>query len=61
LGKNDHEVFTGSPLYLQEGEFSPEDEFIAANGAFKDDGHLRCSFKNPGNDEGEKLWNLAFY
>ena len=28
LGKNDCEVFTGSPLYLQEGEFFSEDEFV---------------------------------
>jgi hypothetical protein len=60
LGKNDHEVFTSSPLYLQEGEFFSEDEFVAANGAFEGDGHLHCSFKNPGNNEAKKLWNLAF-
>jgi hypothetical protein len=40
LGKNDREVFTGSPLYLQEGDFFLEDEFVAADGAFKGDGHL---------------------
>jgi hypothetical protein len=60
LGKNDHEVFTGSPLYLQEGEFFLDDEFVAADGVFEGDGHLRCSFKNPGNNEAKKLWNLAF-
>ena len=38
LGKNDREVFTGSLLYLQEGEFFLEDEFVAADGAFKGDG-----------------------
>jgi len=48
LGKNDREVFTGSPLYLQEGGFFLENEFVAANGAFEGDGHLRCNFKNPG-------------
>ena len=58
LGKNDCEVFTGSPLYLQ--EFFSEDEFVAADGAFKGDGRLRCSYKNPGNDDVKKLWNLAF-
>jgi hypothetical protein len=31
LGKNDHEVLTASPLYLQEGEFFLDDEFIASN------------------------------
>ena len=60
LGKNDREVFTGSPLYLQEGEFFSEDEFVAADGAFEGDGRLRCSYKNPGNDDVKKLWNLAF-
>jgi hypothetical protein len=28
-------VFNGSPLYLQEGEFFLEDEFVAADGAFE--------------------------
>ena len=60
-GKNDREVFTASPLYLQEGEFFSEDEFVAADGAFEGDGHLHCSFKNPGNGEVKKLWNLAFF
>jgi hypothetical protein len=60
LGKNDHEVFTASPLYLQEGEFFLVDEFVASDGAFEGDGHLCCSFKNPGNNEVKKLWNLAF-
>jgi len=60
LGKNDCEVFTSSPLYLQEGEYFSVDEFVAADGAFEGDGRLRCSFKNPGNDEAKKLWNLEF-
>jgi len=60
LGKNDCEVFTGSPLHLQEGKFFSEDDFVAADGAFKGDGHLRCSYKNSGNDDVKKLWNLAF-
>ncbi len=60
LGKNDCEVFTGSPLYLQEGEFFSEDEFVAADGAFEGDGCLCCIHKNPGNDDVKKLWNLAF-
>jgi hypothetical protein len=61
LGKNDREVFTASPLYLQEGEFVSIDEFVAADGAFEGDGCLRCSFKNPRNDEVKKLWNSAFH
>ena len=60
LGKNDHEVFTASPLHLQEVEFFSDDAFVATDGAFKGDGHLHCSFKNPRNDEVKKLWNLAF-
>jgi len=61
LGENDCEVFTASPLHLQEGEFFLDDEFVAANGVFEGDGHLRCTFKNPGNDKVKKLWNLAFH
>jgi hypothetical protein len=61
LGKNDCEVFTPSPLYLQKGEFFLDDEFIAADGAFKGDGHLCCSFKDPGNDEVKKcgIWHFV--
>ena len=59
-GKNDCKVLTGSPLYLQEGEFFSDDEFVAADGTFEVDGHLWCSFKNPGNDKVKRLWNLAF-
>ncbi len=60
LGKNDCEIFTSSPLHLQEGEFFLDNKFVAADGAFEGDRHLRCSFKNPGNNEAKKLWNLAF-
>jgi hypothetical protein len=60
LGKNDCEVFTSSPLYLSEGDYFLDDEFVAAAGAFEGDCRLKCSYKNPGNDEVEKLWNLAF-
>jgi hypothetical protein len=48
LGKNDWEVFTGSPLYFQEGEFFSDDEFVTADSAFEGDGEVK------------KLWNLAF-
>jgi hypothetical protein len=61
LGKSELEVFTASPLYLQEVEFFSDDAFVATDGAFKGDGHLHCSFKNPRNDEVKKLWNLAFH
>ena len=38
LGKNDREVLTSSPLYLQEGEYFSDGEFVAADGAFDGDG-----------------------
>jgi len=60
LGKNDREAFTSSPLYLSKGDYFLDDEFVAADGAFEGDGRLKCSYKNPGNDEVKKLWNLAF-
>jgi hypothetical protein len=60
LGKNDREVLTSSPLYLQEGEFFSDGEFVAADGAFDGDGQFRCSYKNPGDDEIKKLFNLAW-
>jgi hypothetical protein len=61
LGKNDHEGFTGRPLYLQEGELLSENEFVAADGAFEGDGCSRCSFKNPGKDEAESygIWRYV--
>jgi len=61
IGKNDRKVFTSSPLYLSEGYYFSDDEFVAADGAFEGDGCLKCSYKNPGNNEVKKLWNLAFH
>jgi hypothetical protein len=61
LGKNDRESFSSSLLYLQEGDYFSEDEVAAFDGAFKGDGHLRCSCKNPGNEKVKKLFNLAFH
>ena len=60
LGANDREVYTSSPLYLQEGNYFSEDEFVAVDGGFEGDGHLRCSYKNPGQDEIKKLFNLTW-
>ncbi len=40
LGGNDREVFTSSPLYLQEGHFFSDDEFVAVDGGFEGDGRL---------------------
>jgi hypothetical protein len=54
LGKNDGEVFTGSPLYFQEGQFFSDDQWVSSDGAFEGDGRFLCSYRNPGND------NLAF-
>ncbi len=45
LRKNDREEFTSSLLYLQEGDYFSEDEFVASDGAFEGDGHFRCSYK----------------
>ena len=52
---------TVSPLYLSEGDYFSDDEFIAADGAFEGDGRLKCSYKIPGNGKVKKLWNLAFH
>jgi len=60
-GKNDREVYTSSPLYLQEGEYFSDGEFLAADGAFDGDGRLYCSYKNPGNDPTKKMFNLVWY
>jgi hypothetical protein len=54
LGGNDCEVFTGSSLYLQEGEF------LASDGGSECDGCMKCSYKDPGNDEVKKLFNTAW-
>jgi hypothetical protein len=34
LGNNDREVLTASPLYLQEGDYFSEEEFVASDGGF---------------------------
>jgi hypothetical protein len=43
---------------LQEGEYFSPNEFLATYGAFEGDGYLKFSYKNLGNGEVEKLWNL---
>ena len=60
LGANDREVYNSSPLYLQEGNYFSEDEFVAVDSGFEGDGRLRCSYKNPGQDEIKKLFNLTW-
>jgi hypothetical protein len=60
LGKNDREVFTRSPLYLQEGEFFLNNQWVSSDSAFEGDGRFLCSYKNPGNDSVTICYNLAF-
>ncbi len=57
-GKNDREVYTSSPIYLQEGEYFSDGEFLAADGAFDGDGRLNCSYKKPSNNPEKKclIW-----
>ena len=61
LGRNDHKVFTSSPLYLQEGNYFSEDEFVALDGGFEGDGRFRCSYNTPGNHPDRVLFNLVFH
>jgi hypothetical protein len=37
-GKNDREVFSGIPLYLREGEFFSDIQWVLSDGAFEGDG-----------------------
>jgi len=60
LGANDREVYTSSHLYLPGGNYFSEDEFVAVDGGFEGVGLLPCSYKNPGQDEIKKLFNLTW-
>jgi len=60
LGANDRDVYTSCPLYLQEGNYFSEDEFVAVDGSFEGDGRLQCLYKTPGQDEIKKLFNLTW-
>jgi len=60
LGKNDREVLTSSPLYLLEGDYFSDNEWVSSDGAFDGDGRFLCSYKNPGNDPVKVRYNLAF-
>jgi hypothetical protein len=60
LGSNDREMLTSSPLYLQEGEYFSEGEFVAADGGFEGDGRFKCSHKVPGNDPIKIIFNLTW-
>lgn len=60
LAKNDRDMFTASPLYMNEGEYFSAGQWLASDGGFEGDGPVRYSYKNPGADEDKKLFNLAF-
>ena len=60
LGRNDREVLTSSPLYLLEGDYFSDNEWVSSDGAFDGDGRFLCSYKNPGNDPVKIRYNLAF-
>jgi hypothetical protein len=54
LGCNDHDIFTSSPLYLNEGNCFCEDEFMS------EDGRFLFSHRNPGPPPDRVLFNLVF-
>jgi hypothetical protein len=60
-GKNDREDFSGIPLYLREGEFFSDIQWVLSDGAFEGDGCFICSYKNPGNNPDNIHYNLAFF
>jgi hypothetical protein len=60
LGGNDRECYMGSPLYLQEGKYFSDGQFVAADGGFEGEGRFCCSYKNPGNDVHKRVFNLAW-
>jgi hypothetical protein len=43
-GTNDRDQFTSSVLYSQKWEYFNGDEFIAADGIYRGDGHCKTSF-----------------
>jgi hypothetical protein len=50
LDRNDREVLTSSPLFLLEGNYFSDDEWVSSGSACDGDGRYLCSNKNPGND-----------
>jgi hypothetical protein len=60
LGRNDREALISSPLYLLEGDYFSDKEWVSSDGAFDGDGRFLCSYKNPGNDPVKIWYNLAF-
>ena len=60
MANNDRVALTGSPLYLFQGEYFEDDQFVASDGGFEGDGPFLCSFKNPGRNQYKILYNLTF-
>ena len=60
LAKNDRDMFTSTPLYMNAGEYFTPGEWMASDGGFEGDGPIRFSYKNPGANEEKKTYNLAF-
>jgi hypothetical protein len=60
FGKNDRDYFTLTDLYVQEGAYFSEGEWLASDGGFVGDGPVRYSHNNPGNDSDKVLYNIAF-
>lgn len=60
LAKNDRDMWTSTPLYLQEGLFFSPGEYVMNDGGFEGDGPCKSSYPNPGADIDKKLFNVAF-
>ncbi len=60
LGNNNRECYTTSPLYLEEGDYFSDNQFVATDGAFDGDGRFLCSYKNPSHDPNKIRFNSAF-
>lgn len=60
LAKNDRDFFTSTPLYMQEGLWFDDGQYIASDGGFEGDGAVRYSYKDCGNDVDKITFNQAF-
>ena len=56
---NDRSSFTHLPLYMDQGLYFDDDQFVAVDGGFDGDGPLRSSFREP-NTPARVAFNLAF-
>ncbi len=61
LSSNDREMLTSFPLYLQEGEYFSEGEFVAADGGFEGDGRFKSPHKVLGNDPTKIIFPLTWW